>query len=156
MTDSDPPPKRPGAYGSRHPSILDDDERDDLSVVTRNILAQLNENDRRRIRARMSITSSPPGGKPGWQVAQSIAVAVVVAALGAAATIWRNDAVNQSERAAMSRWIQGVDTDLREHNRSQMHVGARESIATLREKLDALTERTKRIEAQLDAPRRQR
>ena len=152
MTDDE---KRSGRYGSsRHPSILDDDGRDDLSAVTSAILGKLKDDERRHLRLRLSSTSTPPGGKPGWQVAQSIAVAVVVAAMGAGATIYRNDAVNQSERAAMSRWVQSVDTDLREHARANMHAGAREAIARNATLIEALAERIKRIEAQLDAPTR--
>ena len=155
MTDSDlprPPRHTPGRY----PSITDDDERDDLSVVTRNILAQLNENDRRRIKARMSITSSPPAAKVAGPILISVISAALFAVASAGVAMWRNDAVNAERGAQMSRWVQGLDADMREHNRAEMHAGARAAIAKEAAQLDALANRVTRIEAQLDAPRRPR
>ena len=124
--------------------------------MTRNILAQLKDDDRRHLKARMTISSSPPATKAAGPILISVVSAALFAVASAALVMWRNDAVNEAKQAAMSHWVQGLDADLREHARSQMHAGAREAIATEREQINALNERVKRIEAQIDSPRRQR
>lgn len=153
---SDPPMRPKPQSAGRYPSITDDDG-EEFTQQTRAILAGLKEGDRRRIVARMSVTSSPPAAKVAGPILISVAASALFAIGSAAVATYVNDARGQEKQAAMSRWVQSLDADVREHSRSQMHAGAREAVASQRAQIDALDKRVKRIEDQLDAPaRRQR
>ncbi len=136
---------------TNHPRDTDPNE---LTQQTLAALEKLAQEDRNHLVTKLTLRSTPPKSHSvTWQVVQSIVVAIIVAGLGAALVLWRNDAVTQDRQATTDRRIDGVIRDVEDHDRSGVHPQTLATLAEISAELRALNDRLARIERQLDGQR---